>query len=75
MLIEPKRQEGMQLNVNRQMAKCKVLLKINKCKVLHTRVFAGVNGYGWFYSKNIMSKIVTVYVYTTCMPSHCVVAR
>ena len=37
-----KRQEGMLLNVNRQTAKCKVLLKINR----HTRVFTRVNGYG-----------------------------
>ena len=48
-LIEPKQQEGMQLNVNRQMAKCKVLLKINR----HTRTFTRVNGYGLFYSKNL----------------------
>ena len=47
-LIEPKRQEGMQLNINCQTAKCKVLLKINK----HTWTFTGVNGNGLFYSKN-----------------------
>ena len=40
-----KRQEGMQLNVNRQTAKCKVLLKIN-------RRTQQSNRYGWFYSKN-----------------------
>ena len=29
-LIKPKRQEGIQLNVNYQTAKCKMLLKINR---------------------------------------------